>query len=56
MNDPCFAEDTKESKICKNEGICERLNNDFKCNCKSEYFGKRCQIINYCVKNINVSA
>lgn len=55
MDDPCFIEDTKESKHCQNDGVCERIEDHFKCICKDGFVGTRCENINYCVQKVNVS-
>ncbi len=39
-----FTESPCDSQPCRNKGKCEIVGNDFKCECRPNFRGKRCQI------------
>ena len=60
LGDHCFTEDLKDKNQktpCLNGGVCDRIQNNFQCECKPEYLGQICSRTNYCIKldsNVNI--
>ena len=60
LGDHCFTEDLKtednknQKTPCQNDRVCDRVKNDFVCDCGSDYFGKTCNRIDYCNKTDSI--